>query len=206
MAKKSERQKQLGTLIALLIITEIVLHFCFDVVDKYFFSNFSVTADIAIISAILLLVVLYFREEVVLGLFGGGGMSVGNLKRRYGHHYAGIARAGSFGVVEAFVFIAYVFCAAMLTGLISVDLGASLKTIAVIIVVVAGIILLAQKAHLRFTALEMATFAIAVGLPILASGIISQLTLPSSWLSTAWDKVIIWGISCVSAVIMAFQD
>ena len=130
-----------------------------------------------------------------------------HIKSRYGHHYGGIAKAGSFGVVEAFVFIAYVFCAADLVGLISISLGASLKTIAVIIVVVAGIILLAQKAHLKFTALEMATFAIAVGLPILASGILGQnLTLPSNWLATAWDKIAIWGISCASCVIMAFQD
>ena len=91
-------------------------------------------------------------------------------------------------------------------GLLSVSLGVSTKTIAVVILIVAGIILLAQKAHLKFTALEMATFAIAVMLPIMASGIISQLTLPSSWLATAWDKVIIWGISCASCVIMAFQD
>ena len=37
---EQKRQKQLGTLIALLIITEIVLHFCFDVIDQYFFQRF----------------------------------------------------------------------------------------------------------------------------------------------------------------------
>ena len=80
--RKSERQKQLGTLIALLIATQIILHFCFDVVDKYFFSDFTVTTDLAIISAILLLVVLFFREELVLGLFGGGGS--GSRKKKGG--------------------------------------------------------------------------------------------------------------------------
>jgi Sec-independent protein secretion pathway component TatC len=94
----------------------------------------------------------------------------------------------------------------MLTGLIGVDIGTELKTIAVVGVVVTGIILLAQKSYLKFTALEMATFAIAVALPIMASGLISQIALPAEWLSDTWNKIVIWGISCVSCVIMAFQD
>ncbi len=197
----------IATIVAILILTEVVLHFCWEVIDEYVFSNFSVTAQLAIIAAILLLVVLFFREEILFGLFGGGGkVSLGRIKRRYGHHYGGLAKAGSFGVVEALVFIAYVFCAAVLIGLISVKIGASMKTIAVVTVVVALIILLAQKAHLKFTALEMVTFAIAVALPIMASGLISQISIPSSWLSDAWHKIAIWGISCVSCVIMAFQD
>jgi len=207
MASKQQQQYTIKTVIALLIVLEIVLHFCWEILDSYFFTNFTVTTEIAIIAVILLLVVLFFREELVMGLFGGGKVSVfGGAKRRYGHHYGGIAKAGSFGVVEALVFVAYVFCAAMLTGLVGVNIGTDTKTMAVAIVVVAGIILLAQKAHLKFTALEMVTFAIAVMLPIMASGVIPQLTLPSNWLSDALHKIAVWGISCVSCVIMAFQD
>ncbi len=202
-----KQQQTVATIILALIITEVILHFCWKVLDAYIFDNFTVTTQIAIISVITLLAVLFFREELFLSSLGGGKVSLRHkVKSRYGHHYAGVAKMGSFGVVEALVFVAYVFCAAVLTGLIGVNIGTDVKTIAVAIVVVAGVILLAQKAHLRFTALEMVTFAIAVGLPILASGIISQLSLPADWLSDAWHKIAVWGISCVSCVIMAFQD
>ncbi len=137
------------------------------------------------------------------GKFGSAGRRI---KERYGHHYGGAYAIGRFGVIEAIVFIAYVFCAGMLTGLIGIDLGTDLKTIAVAVVVVAGIILLAQKAYLKFTALEMVTFAIAIALPIMASGLITQFSLPAEWLSDASHKLLIWGISCISCVIMAFQD
>ena len=137
------------------------------------------------------------------GKFGRAGR---HIKERYGQHYAGAYAVGKCGAVEAMVFIAYVFCTGMLTGLIGVDIGTDLKTIAVVGVVVTGIILLAQKAYLKFTALEMVTFAIAIALPIMASGLISQIALPAEWLSDAWHKIAIWGISCVSCVIMAFQD
>ncbi len=204
---RQRQQQTIATLIALLIVTEIILHFCWKVLDAWIFSDFTVTAQIAIVSAIILFAVLYFREELFLGFLGGDGVSLGRKVRgRYGHHYAGFARAGSFGVVEALIFIAYVFCAGVLIGLINADIGMELKTIGIVAVVVAGLILLAQKAHLKFTALEMVTFAISVALPIMASGVIPQVQLPADWLSTSWNKIVLWGICCVSAVIMAFQD
>lgn len=207
---REARQQQLATLIALLIVVEIILHFCWKILDAWIFEDFTVTVQLAVIAAILLVSVLFFREELVLGVFGGGRVSIRRvgrgLKSRYEHHYGGVAKAGSFGAIEALVFIAYVFCAAMLVGLISADVGIELKTIAAVTVVIAGIILLAQKAYLRFTALEMVTFAVAVLLPIMASGLIEQITLPADWLSDAWHKLAIWAASCVSCVIMAFQD
>ncbi len=75
---KQGRQQTIATVIALLVVLEIVLHFCFKVLDEALFSNLQITTEIAIISAILLLVVLFFREELVLSSLvdvGKGGRS-----------------------------------------------------------------------------------------------------------------------------------
>ena len=78
------KQQTIATIIALLLITEIILHFCWEVVDQYFFKNFTVTAQIALISVILLVVVLFFREELFLDLGGVGSGKGRNRKSRKG--------------------------------------------------------------------------------------------------------------------------
>lgn len=70
------KQRTIATVIALLILTELLVHFCFKVLDEALFSDLQITTEIAIISAIMLLVVLFFREELFLDLAGGGSRSV----------------------------------------------------------------------------------------------------------------------------------
>jgi hypothetical protein len=88
MATGQGQQQTIATVIALLVVTEIVLHFCWRILDSYFFTNFTVTAGLAILAVIALLFVLFWREELVLGLVGGGngegrsrkGMRVGGVR------------------------------------------------------------------------------------------------------------------------------
>ena len=128
-----------------------------------------------------------------------------HVKSRYGHHYGGIAKAGRFGVVEAGTFIAWVVASLACFGLITLP-DTTYQTLAVTVVVLSGIIMLAQKAQLKFTALEMVCFVISVLLPVMASGVISQLTLPADWLADTWNKVYLWGFSAIATVVMAYQD
>ncbi len=72
MAREQGQRQTVATLIALLVVTEIILHFCWKALDAYLFANFTVTTQIVIVAVILLLFVLFFREELVLGLVGGG--------------------------------------------------------------------------------------------------------------------------------------
>ena len=128
-----------------------------------------------------------------------------HVKSRYGHHYGGIVKAGRFGVVEAGTFIAWVVASLACFGLITLP-DTTYQTLAVTVVVLSGIIMLAQKAQLKFTALEMVCFVISVLLPVMASGVISQLTLPADWLADTWNKVYLWGFSAIATVVMAYQD
>ena len=136
------------------------------------------------------------------GRFGRVGR---HIRDRYGHHYGGIAKAGRFGPVEAGTFIAWVVASLACFGLITLP-DTTYQTLAVTVVVVSGIIMLAQKAQLKFTALEIVCFVISVALPVMASGVISQFTLPQDWLSSTWNKVYLWGFSAVATVVMAYQD
>jgi uncharacterized membrane protein YgcG len=78
VVKGQEQQQTLATVIALLVVTEIVLHFCWKALDAYLFENFTVTTQIAIVAVILLLAVLFFREELVLSSLGGGNKGRGS--------------------------------------------------------------------------------------------------------------------------------
>jgi len=134
--------------------------------------------------------------------FGRAGRYV---RERYGHHYGGIAKAGSFGPVEAFTFIAYVVASLACFGLIALP-DVTYKTLALVVLVISSIILLAQKAHLKFTALEMICFVISVLLPVMASGVFNGFTLPADWTADTWHKVGLWTVSAVATVVMAYQD
>ena len=129
----------------------------------------------------------------------------GYVKSRYGHHYDGLAKAGSFGVIEAGTFIAWVVASLACFGIIALP-DVTYKTLALIVVVLSSLIMLAQKVQIKFTALEMICFAVSVVLPVMASGVINGFTLPADWLSTTWNKLELWGISAVSTVVMAYQD
>ncbi len=127
------------------------------------------------------------------------------LKSRYGHHYGGIAKAGNFGVVEALTFIAYVVASLACFGLISLP-DMTYETLAVVVAAISSIILLAQKAYIKFTALEMVCFAVSIVLPVMASGVISGFTLPADWVADAWHKIGLWAGCAVATVVMAYQD
>jgi len=128
-----------------------------------------------------------------------------HLKNRYGHHYGGLAKVGRFGPVEAGTFIAWVVASLACFGLIALP-DTTYQTLAVTVVVLSGIIMIAQKAQLKLTALEIICFAVSVLLPIMASGVIEGFTLPEDWLSDTWNKVYLWGGSALATVIMAYQD
>jgi len=189
-------KKQLGALVAVLVLTELALHFCFEIVDRYFLQKFAITTDIAMISLIALLLILIFREEIFVGLINGGV----NVRRK---HVSGLVKTGRFGFVEAMLFIAYVVASLACFSLIS--LPESYKTLVLIVVCVSSGILLSQKAHIKFTALELLCFAVSVILPLLATGIIPRLSLPPAW-DTTWRHVELWIVSMIATVVMAYQD
>lgn len=68
----SREQQTVATIIFVLILTEIILHICWKVIDSYFFTDFTVTTQIAILAVIALLIVLFWREELLFGVLGGG--------------------------------------------------------------------------------------------------------------------------------------
>ncbi len=76
----SREQRTVATVILVLVITEIVLHFCWKVIDSYFFTDFSVTTQIAILAVIALLIVLFWREELLFGVLGGGKKKKGGVR------------------------------------------------------------------------------------------------------------------------------
>ncbi|ADB58837.1 hypothetical protein [Archaeoglobus profundus] len=129
----------------------------------------------------------------------------GFVKSRYGQHYGGIAKKGSFGPIEAGTFIAWVVASLACFGLIALP-DLTYQTLAVVMVIISSIILLAQKAQIKFTALEMVCFAISVILPIMASGVIGGFALPTDWMANAWSKIGLWSLSAVGTVVMAYQD
>ncbi len=127
-----------------------------------------------------------------------------HIRDRYGHYYDGVAKKGRFGPVEALLFIAWVVASLACFGLIT--LPETYMTLALTVVVISGLIMLAQKAHIKFTALEMVCFVVSVMLPIMASGVIQGFTLPADWVANTWNKVGLWSVSAVSTVVMAYQD
>ena len=90
---KQGQQRTIATVIALLVVLEIVLHFCWKVLDAYIFDNFTVTTQIAIVAVILLLTVLFFREELVLSSLGGVGKGGRRNVRRVGGVRNGIKKS-----------------------------------------------------------------------------------------------------------------
>ncbi|ADB58838.1 hypothetical protein [Archaeoglobus profundus] len=72
MNNRQRQQQTIATVIFVLIITEILLHICWKVIDNYFFEDFTVTTQIAILAVIALLFVLFFREELLFGVVRGG--------------------------------------------------------------------------------------------------------------------------------------
>ena len=128
-----------------------------------------------------------------------------HIRDRYGHYYDGVAKKGRFGPVEALLFIAWVVASLACFGLITLP-DTTYMTLALTVVVISGLIMLAQKAHIKFTALEMVCFVVSVVLPVMASGVINGFTLPADWVADTWHKVGLWSVSAVSTVVMAYQD
>ena len=170
MASSKQRRQQLTTLLVILVLTEIILHFCWKAIDEYFFTNFQATAEIALISAIALLAVLVWREELVLYGFRGDSMSrFGKAKDSYG----GVVRKGKFDAGEYVGYLVYIIFALTAFGLMASDVTAEYTWLNNFCAIgVAGSALFVflkgkeKKENRKWTALEAITLGIAIIIPV----------------------------------------
>lgn len=198
----SKQQRQLATLLILLVLVEIILHFCWKILDAYIFENFTVTAQIAIVAVIILLTLLFFREELVLLSLGGGKVGKG--------FYGGVYSKGQIRLLEITCFAVYVIAGLATFGLASVNLT-WITDFAWFLTFISAIgIYLADKElkkSKKTTVVEILALLIAIVLPLAAAGYLTGLGIDiSQYIADPTQAFVLYAISIGSMIVVAKQD
>jgi len=216
MATVKQRQQQtIATLIMVLVITEIVIHFCWKILDEYFFEGFTVTMSLAVLAVITLLAILAWREYVLVSGLGGGKMSRFRLGgRRVREAYGGVYRKGRFDVGEYLGFIIYIVFALTAFGLMASEVTAEYTWLSDFCALgVAGSALFVffkgkeKKQNRHWTALEVITLGVAIVIPVaMVWQPLSDIIQISTYIDTI-DKKVLAFLGCLSCLwISAKQD
>ena len=210
----ARQQQTIATLIALLVILEIILHFCWKVLDEYIFDNFTVTAQIAIIAFILLLAVLFFRNELVLSSLGGDKMSWRSGGRRVKEGFGGFYKRGRFDTGEYIGFLFYIVFALTAFGLIASDVTAEytwLSDFCALGVVGSGLFVFLKgkesKQNRKWTAVEVITLGVAIILPVaMVWQPLGDIINIATYIDTIDKKILAFVGSLICLYISATQD
>ncbi len=214
MATTKQRQQQtITTLIIALIITEIVIHFCWKVLDEYFFEGFTVTMSLAVLAVIALLAILAWREYVLVSGLGGGKMSRFRLGgRRVKEAYGGVYRKGRFDVGEYVGYLLYLIFALTAFGLMASDVTTAypaLQDFCAVGVIGSGIFVFfkgkEKKQNRHWTAVEIITLGIAVVVPIAMVWNIPGLDI-ATYIDTVEKKLFAFLVCMVCLYVSAKQD
>jgi len=183
-----KRQQTIATVLALLVITEIILHFCFKVIDEYLFSELQITTEIAIISAILLLVVLFFREELLLGLGGGKvKVSINKLKPK--------PPMGKTNFVEGAIgYVLYIIGSAVAFGVVIIQMQLIQGVSNLLIILGAVLVFASGKPFMHPVYIhkeEVILTGVAIVVPLMYAGVIPDFIGLQNYITTDLTKLLV---------------